>query len=156
MRKSIIIVLLLFVYLKTYEQAIEVELIRPKTNKELREELLKQHTTKVILAIMRQESNDGKELYSSAVWENAVGILQIRPVMLNEVNNILGFKKYVLNDRLDSLKSIEMFMVFQKKYNPNMDLEQAARKWNGGDRGMNKSTTIAYYKIIKRNYESLN
>lgn len=62
----------------------------------------------------------------------AVGLLQIHPIMVREVNRILGKKVYTYNDRYDPEKSIEMFEIYQSHYNPDKDLELAARLWNGG------------------------
>lgn len=150
------IVLLLFVYLKTYEQSVPFQWERPKSNKELKEEAHQQYIKNVVLAIMRQESNDGTELYSSAVWENAVGVLQIRPVMLKHINrDILGYNAFTLNDRLDSLKSVEMFLIYQNKHNPTMDFEVAAKIWNGGPTGMRKTATIKYFNSVKKHMQTI-
>lgn len=62
----------------------------------------------------------------------AVGILQIHPIMVREVNRILGEDRYSYQDRYSVSKSIEMFNIFQDKYNPDRDLELAAKLWNGG------------------------
>ena len=62
----------------------------------------------------------------------AVGLLQIHPIMVREVNRILGEKTYTYNDRYDPEKSIEMFEIYQSHYNPDKDLELAVRLWNGG------------------------
>jgi len=68
--------------------------------------------------------------------ENAVGILQIRPVMLREVNKIqarLGRKEmFILEDRYDSTKSVKMYYIVQNYYNPTGDSKLSARLWNGG------------------------
>ena len=65
--------------------------------------------------------------------ENAVGILQIRPITVRACNEIVGYQKYFLADRRDSLKSIEMFFTFMDKHNPKYDLEKGAYLWNGGE-----------------------
>lgn len=78
--------------------------------------------------------------------EDAVGVLQIRPIMVEELNRIAGYKKYSLQDRWDREISIQMFTDFQNKYNPTWDEEQACKKWNGGPKGMDKETTKEYYK----------
>jgi len=62
----------------------------------------------------------------------AVGILQIHPIMVREVNRILNQNKYSYEDRYSVHKSIEMFNIYQSKYNPDKDLELAAKLWNGG------------------------
>ena len=42
---------------------------------------------------------------------NDVGIVQITPIYLRECNRILGYDKYVLEDRKDHAKSIEMLKI---------------------------------------------
>jgi len=45
------------------------------------------------------------------VIEDAVGILQIRPIYLKDINRIIGYKKYKLKDRYDVKKSREMVKI---------------------------------------------
>lgn len=42
---------------------------------------------------------------------NDVGILQITPIYVREVNRILGEERFTLEDRVDVDKSLEMFTV---------------------------------------------
>ena len=79
--------------------------------------------------------------------ENAAGLLQIRPIMVKEVNQILGYKKYSLKDRWSKQKSIEMFIIYQNFINPEYDEELAARYWNGGRSGDVKQTTDRYVDL---------
>lgn len=74
------------------------------------------------------------EYNSSVIGDGgkAVGLLQIHPIMVREVNRILGKNLYTYDDRYDPDKSIEMFEIYQSYYNPDKDLELAARLWNGG------------------------
>ena len=69
----------------------------------------------------------------------SVGLLQIRPIMVREVNRILkrqGLdKKFKNSDRRDSAKSIEMFNIWANAYHLNSSYEKMARNWNGGPRG---------------------
>lgn len=59
-----------------------------------------------------------------------VGILQITPVYVKEVNRILGKDKYNLNDRYNAEKSIQMFKILQNYYNPNHSIEKAIKLHN--------------------------
>jgi hypothetical protein len=68
--------------------------------------------------------------------ERAVGVLQIHPIMVATVNQIVGYNKYYLQDRNDSIKSVEMFMIYQQRYNPSWDVKKAALLWNGGSNYM--------------------
>ena len=61
---------------------------------------------------------------------DAVGILQIRPMYVNEVNRIVGKQRYTLADRYSVKKSIEMFQIIQEYYNPQHSIEKAIRLHN--------------------------
>ena len=84
-----------------------------------------------------------------------IGILQIRPIMVYEINRILGYEKYKLKDRFDPIKSIEMFKIYTNHHTPDWDLELVARRWNGGFRGEHKTATINYYKQVEHILELL-
>lgn len=79
-----------------------------------------------------------------------IGILQIRPIMVYEVNRILGCNKYKLKDRFDPIKSIEMFEIYTNHHTPDWNLELVARRWNGGCNGELKLSTLNYYLKLKR------
>ena len=85
--------------------------------------------------------------------ENAAGVLQIRPIMVNEVNRILNIKKddrfYTLDDRWNETKSIEMFYVFVDYYHKDSSYEEIARCWNGGPKGLQKKQTKRYWKKVQ-------
>lgn len=113
-------------------------------------------------------------LYSSIVWveskgnatarskDGSLGIVQILPVMVKEVNRICKMKginkSFTLQDRLNPDKSEEMFWIFQNFYNPNInwetitmsDMEIIARKWNGGPNGHKKRATKHYWKKVSK------
>ena len=82
-----------------------------------------------------------------------VGILQISPGMVKECNKILKqnneSKQYSLNDRYNPQKSKEMFVIFQKKYNPSRNIEKGVRMWNGGPGYSVAKTTKYYNKVMK-------
>ena len=86
-------------------------------------------------------------------FEDAAGISQIRPIMLKEVNRILGYEKYKLEDRFDAKKSEEMFWVFQEKYNPNFDFNLGCHIWNAGACTISKRWKYTEgYRAIANNY----
>jgi hypothetical protein len=97
-------------------------------------------------AIIDVESANGMNKYNPNETQ-AVGILQIHPIMVEEVNRILGFEKYQYSDRESEKLSIEMFLVYQNHYNPTMDFQAMARLWVGGARGMQKTSTLNYYNL---------
>jgi hypothetical protein len=84
---------------------------------------------------------------------NAVGCLQIRPIMVRDVNRIIkkhgGSMEFFPNDRYDRLKSLAMFFVWKSHYHSNSTLEKIARCWNGGVNGDNNPKTEKYWKKIK-------
>jgi len=59
-----------------------------------------------------------------------VGILQITPICVREVNRILGMQAYALSDRYSVKKSLEMFNIIQHHKNPQLDIHLAAKIWN--------------------------
>ena len=100
---------------------------------------------KVINAIAMVESKGN----ASAKSKDCVGLLQIRPVLVDDCNEYLKLKKsnkrYTLKDRLNPNKSKEMFILYQKRYNPTNNIEKAIRLWNGGC-GYSKAKTENYYR----------
>lgn len=104
--------------------------------------------TKVINAIIHVESRGDV----NAVSGLSVGPMQITPILVEECNQILSEKKskvrYTLADRKDVKKSMEMFLLFQEKYNPENDVERAIRSWNGGPRYKLKATNSYYKKVL--------
>jgi len=106
---------------------------------------------KVINAIAMVESKGN----ASAKSKDCVGLLQIRPVLVNDCNEYLklkkGNKRYTLKDRLNPNKSKEMFILYQKRYNPTNNIEKAIRLWNGGC-GYSKAKTEDYYRKVMKYY----
>jgi len=86
--------------------------------------------------------------------EEAVGCLQIRPIMLRECNRILELKnstkRYTLLDRWARDKSIEIFHVVNQYYNKTNSYEAIARSWNGGPTWAQKSNTKKYWRKVQR------
>ena len=90
----------------------------------------------------------------SVVGDNgrAVGCLQIRKCMVDDVNRILKRQKLTLsftyNDRWSRDKSTQMFEIYCKHYNLTTN-EEVARCWNGGPRGINNPATVGYWNKVK-------
>lgn len=99
-----------------------------------------------ILIIARIESNFNRSALNEN--ENAVGLLQTRPIMVAEINRLLGSNTYSLSDRWSTKKSIEMFIDYQNIVNPEWDFEKSARLWNGGIAGMKKESTDVYWNLF--------
>ena len=106
---------------------------QPNLNNEFErriDELNDKHKELILNSIIYIESRGDHNAYNQK--ENAVGILQIRPIMLKQANKIIGFEKFLLYDRWDKEKSIEIFWTIQDHFNPELSLEQACHIWNAG------------------------
>ena len=108
------------------------------------------NTTHILSAIIHVESSNNDSAYHKG--EDAVGCLQIRQCMVDDVNRILkrqkSTKRYLYHDRWLRYKSIEMFDVYCKHYGLTT-AEEIARCWNGGPRGMQNEMTAGYWEKVK-------
>lgn len=104
--------------------------------------------TRVINAIIQVESGGN----AKAVSRDCVGVMQIRPLLVRDVNEYLKMrgssKRYTLNDRFSPEKSKEMFILYQKRYNPTNNEEKAIRLWNGGSKYSVAKTERYYRKVL--------
>lgn len=109
----------------------------------------------LIEALIEVESlgNDSAIGDRHLVGEEAVGALQIRPIMVREVNRILKLKgskvRYKRKDRFSRDKSIEMFLIWKEFHHKDSDFEKIARNWNGGPNGYKKSRTEHYWAKVE-------
>jgi hypothetical protein len=101
--------------------------------------------TEKLQAIIWVESSDGQNRYNPDELQ-AVGILQIWPIMVAECNRIVGYEKYQLSDRNSDKMSIQMFWEYQNYWNPTHNFEKMARFWVSGPDGMQESNSIGYYQ----------
>jgi len=85
--------------------------------------------------------------------ENAVGCLQIRPIMVREVNRILrkqnNDKRFTKKDRWDCGLSREMFYIWCNYHHKVSNDEMIARNWNGGPKGYKKQSTEHYWHKVQ-------
>ena len=102
----------------------------------------------LIAAIIQVESGGDTLAYNSK--EDAVGCLQIRPIMVREVNRLVGKDSFTLSDRWSKVKSIQMFNILRSHLKGATD-EEIARTWNGGYNGKNNPKTLGYWKKIRNN-----
>tara|TARA_A100001201_G_scaffold100229_2_gene86219 strand:+ start:2104 stop:2700 length:597 start_codon:yes stop_codon:yes gene_type:complete len=104
----------------------------------------------IINAIVQVES--GGDPNAHAKGEDAVGVLQIRKCMVDDVNRILerqGIdKQYTYEDRWNVKKSYEMFDIFCDYYGLTT-AEEMARCWNGGPRGIDNPATLGYWNKVE-------
>ena len=89
----------------------------------------------------------------------SIGVLQIRPVMVREVNRILKImgstQRYKLKDRFDRQSSIEMFLFWKNYHHPEDGFEEIARCWNGGPRGLKNKRTEKYWIKVQNEINNL-
>ena len=110
-----------------------------------------------VSAVIYVESRGNDSAYNTK--EDAAGCLQIRPIMVREINRKLrkwnAPFRYTLDDRWNREKSIEMFEIMAEQIPCCEDqefmefAEVVARKWNGGGRGHLKESTLPYWERIK-------
>jgi len=109
----------------------------------------------LLSSIMQVESNNNDSAYHKG--EDAVGCLQIRKCMVDDVNRILRRQKsylsFTYDDRWLRSKSVQMFGIYCRHYGLNT-AEEIARCWNGGPRGMNKPLTATYWRKVQKDLAS--
>jgi|TARA_R110000803_G_scaffold144769_2_gene210585 hypothetical protein len=115
---------------------------------------LKDSVDHLLEAMIQVESRgDSSAVGDTHLSAASIGVLQIRPIMVKEVNRILkkydGSISYKLNDRFSKEKSIAMFQIWKAYYHNKSSLEKIARCWNGGPRGHKITATIGYWNKVK-------
>ena len=109
----------------------------------------------ILSALMFVESRNNDSAH--AISEDAVGCLQIRKCMVDDVNRILKRQKSTLrftyNSRWCRDSSIQMFEIYYNHYNLT-EPEEIARCWNGGPRGINNPATVGYWEKVKNKINS--
>lgn len=119
-------IVLLFLPLVTMEGTVD-----RKHLQEMYEQEMARRKEKLLLSVMWTETRMGLITETpTSKREKAVGILQIRPGMVQFLN-MYGYE-FKLSDRNDSLKSTQMFFAFQDMINPEYDFEYGCHIWNAG------------------------
>ena len=88
----------------------------------------------------------------NAIGDNgqAVGCMQIHPIMVKDVNRILGWNEYTLNDRYDRWKSRQMCRIYLYHYCKNMNFEDMAACWVAGPDGYLQKSKPAVKKYLEK------
>lgn len=111
------------------------------------------------IILVESRGNDSAIGDRHLVGNEAIGALQIRPIMVREVNRILKLKKakkhYQLKDRFNREKSIEMFLIWKEFHHKDSDYETIARNWNGGPNGYKKSRTEKYWQKVQNELDGI-
>ena len=106
------------------------------------------------LIFVESRGNDSAIGDRHLIGNEAVGALQIRPIMVREVNRILKLQKsnkqFTLKDRFERAKSIEMFYIWKNYHHKNSDAEKIARNWNGGSKGYKLDRTEKYWLKVEK------
>jgi hypothetical protein len=110
------------------------------------------NNVELVDALIYVESRGNEKAYAPS--ENAAGCLQIRPIMVREVNRILKKQKiereFTLEDRWDCGLSKEMFYIWKDYHHPESNEETIARNWNGGPLGFRKKLTEKYWMKVQQ------
>lgn len=136
-----------------YEETI-IE-IKPKT---IHPPVLQDNLIRAIIMV-ESNGNDSAVGDKHLIGNEAIGALQIRPIMVREVNRILKIQgktnRFNLKDRFDRQQSIRMFMVWKNFHHKDSNNEIIARNWNGGPKGYKIKRTEKYWNKIEKqlNYE---
>ncbi len=106
----------------------------------------------LLFAIITVESGNDPQAYNEK--EAAAGILQIRPICLEDVNQIYaGRFSFTLKDRFNPKKSRQICLLYLRHYAGPGSYERAARIWAGGPYACDPDQireTDAYWLKIKR------
>jgi len=106
------------------------------------------------LILVESRGNDSAIGDRHLVGNEAVGALQIRPIMVREVNRILRIqksdKRFKLKDRFERDKSIEMFYIWKNYHHKDSEPEVIARNWNGGPKGFKSNRTVKYWNKVEK------
>lgn len=108
----------------------------------------------LLQSIILVESNgDSSAVGDKHMKTPSIGLLQIREVMVDEINRILikrGEKlRYLYGDRWSATKSIEMYYIWKDFHHEESNPEVIARNWNGGTYGYRNQSTIKYWAKVK-------
>lgn len=80
--------------------------------------------------------------------KEAVGYLQLTPILVKDANRIAGKELYSLDCRTDRNKSIEIFNVIMENYNPQHDMQYALKIWN-------PYAKVSYHRAVMKKYNEL-
>jgi hypothetical protein len=109
------------------------------------------------LIMVESRGNDSAVGDRHLVGNEAVGALQIRPIMVREVNRILRIqkinKRFKLKDRYNRKKTIQMFLIWKNFHHSDSSPEVTARSWNGGRKGPTMKATEKYWAKVQQALE---
>ena len=80
--------------------------------------------------------------------KQAVGYLQVTPILVEDANRIEGYEMFTLEGRTDREESIRLFNVIMDNYNPQHDMHLALKIWN-------PYSKVSYHRAVMSKYEAL-
>jgi len=130
-----------------------IQPLTPYIQTDIQKPILKTNKVKTLVdALILVESSGNPKAFNKK--ENACGCLQIRPIMLREVNRILrkqnNDKRFTKEDRWSCGLSQEMFYIWRNYHHKDSSDEVIARNWNGGPRGYKKQSTEHYWNKVQK------
>ena len=114
----------------------------------------------LIHALISVESRgNAKCIGDTHLEEPSIGVLQIRPIMVREINRILKIQgsklRYKRKDRFSRQKSIEMFVIWRDFHHRGASDETIAKCWNGGPKGPKKIKTQHYWNKVQKELKEI-
>ncbi len=106
----------------------------------------------LLLAIAKTESDFDPLARGKA---DDLGVFQITPVFVREVNRILGDTVYLHEDALDMKKSLEMVTVVQDRYNAEHDITRAIARHNPCGNAIGYARKVRENMAWIRRYEEM-
>ena len=124
------------------------------------QDVIKVVDSSLVHALINVESRGKSNLLGDKhLGEPSVGVLQIRPIMVREVNRILKIQgseiRYKRKDRYSRQKSIEMFYIWKDFHHAGDSDEVIARCWNGGPKGPKKIKTQHYWNKVQKELKEI-
>lgn len=100
---------------------------------------------KLLVAVMLVESSGGLIGDKGKSW----GPMQIQMCVVKDVNRHYH-TRFTAVDRLDIVKSRQMFILYTNMYGAKTN-EERARMWNGGPKGHKHNCTLKYWtRVVRR------
>lgn len=103
-------------------------------------------------ALAQKESSGNPNAHNEK--ENAAGLYQIRPCYLADINRILGYERFIDDDRYDPKKAALMVVIYLDHYATAKRLghrptwADRARIHNGGPNGFKAPATVRYAQTV--------
>lgn len=104
---------------------------------------------KLLDAIRKVESQNGKYLEGK---NGEMGPYQMKKIVIDDVNNILGKSVYKYEDAYNEEKAREICRLYMEYWSRKagcFNIETMARIWNGGPKGYKKESTLKYWNNIR-------